>query len=91
MIQQDWIPHNVILYSKPCLPRETKIDNVVIHLMPRGNRADGLSVYDDRRSEMFPSCSSLSKELVEKVALSVLERQNTYFKRHIPTSDFSEG
>ena len=43
------------------------------------------------RSEMHCSCPSSSKELLEKVASSVLERQNTYFKRQMPTSDFSEG
>ena len=48
-------------------------------------------IHNDGRSEMLPSCPSVLKELVEKVVPSVLERQNAYFKRHMPTSDFSEG
>ena len=48
-------------------------------------------IHNDRRFEMLPSCPSLLNKLVEKVEPSVLERQNAYFKRHMPTSDFSEG
>ena len=47
--------------------------------------------HSDGRPEMLLSCPSVSNELVEKVALSALERQNAYFKMHMPTSDFSEG
>ena len=46
---------------------------------------------NERISEMPCWCSSLSKELLEKVASSVHERQNTYFEGKMPTSDFTEG
>ena len=46
---------------------------------------------NDGRPKMLPSCLSVSKELVEKVVLSAVDRQQAYFNRHMPTSDFLEG
>ncbi len=43
------------------------------------------------RSEMHCSCPSSSKECLEKVAASVPEIQDAYFKRQMPTSDFWAG
>ena len=48
-------------------------------------------IHNDGRSEMHCSCPSSSKELLEKVAFSVLEIEYAHFKRQMPTSDFSEG
>ena len=43
------------------------------------------------RSEMHCSCPSSSKECLEKAAASVLEIQDAYFKRQMPTSEFWAG